>query len=228
MVLIMLNDHRIVYYGFIVLPVVMAVAVAWASGSRRLAFAILMWMLTAAALAHAGVLRHFNALPPPMGLFIFSGLIATVVIGRSNWVQRLVEMPMAVLIGAQSFRIVVEILLHQSSELGLAPPQMTWSGCNFDVITGVTALLLAPFARVVSPRWIFLWNCMGLLLLTVVVSIAIVSFPTPFQKMRPDNTWVADFPYVWLPAILVTTALLGHIILFRKLAAKSDQTSSAG
>jgi len=35
--------------------------------------------------------------------------------------------------------------------------------------------------------------------------------------MEPSNTWVAFFPYVWLPSILVTAALLGHIVVFRKL-----------
>jgi hypothetical protein len=45
--------------------------------------------------------------------------------------------------------------------------------------------------------------------------------------MRPDNTWVASFPYVWLPAILVTAALLGHIIIFRRLARGEIQNTGA-
>jgi hypothetical protein len=61
---------------------------------------------------------------------------------------------------------------------------------------------------------------MGLALLLWVVGVAALSFPTRFQLLRPDNTWVAYFPYVWLPSILVTTALLGHVVVFRKLAAR--------
>jgi hypothetical protein len=121
------------------------------------------------------------------------------------------------LIAAQAFRILVEILIHKSSTIGLAPPQMTWDGYNFDIITGVTALALALFARAVPTRLVFIWNCLGLALLSWVVGIAIVSFPTRFQLLRPDNTWVAFFPYVWLPSILVPAALLGHIVIFRKL-----------
>ena len=32
------------------------------------------------------------------------------------------------------------------------------------------------------------------------------------------NTWVMYFPFVWLPAGLVTSALFGHAVLWRKLA----------
>ena len=130
----------------------------------------------------------------------------------------MIALPLAVLIAAQSFRILIEFLIHTASTIGLAPIQMTWDGYNFDIVTGVTALALAPFARVVPARLVFIWNCLGLGLLIWVVGIAVVSFPTPFQLLRPDNIWVTSFPYVWLPTVLVTAALLGHIIIFRKLA----------
>jgi hypothetical protein len=116
----------------------------------------------------------------------------------------------------------VEILIHMSSTIGLAPTQMTWSGYNFDIFTGVTALALAPFAKAAPARLVFLWNWLGLALLMWVVGIAIVSLPTRFQLMRPDSTWVASFPYVWLPTVLVKAALLGHIVIFRKLAMKRN------
>ena len=33
------------------------------------------------------------------------------------------------------------------------------------------------------------------------------------------NTWVAYFPFVWLPAGLVSAAVLGHVLLWRRLLA---------
>jgi hypothetical protein len=158
-----------------------------------------------------------------MALFLAAGFIGTIAVGCSNWVWRLIQLPLGMLVGFEAFRIVVEILIHKASTIGLAPPQMTWSGYNFDIATGATALCLAPFARSI-PRWLILiWNCLGLGLLIVVTGIAAVSFPTRFQLLRPDNSWVADFPYIWLPSILVTAALLGHIIIFRKLRRRESQ-----
>ncbi len=195
-------------------------SVARAAKSWQLTLFILAWMLIAAALALSGKLNHFNATPPPIGLLVVSGLIATIAVGTSRLVARLVELPFAVLIAAQAVRILVEILIHASSTIGLAPRQMTWDGYNFDVVTGITALVFAPFAGIAPSWFIFSWNCLGLALLLWVTGIAAVSFPTAFQLLRPDNIWVASFPYVWLPSILVTAALLGHIIVFRKLATK--------
>lgn len=215
-----MNVPALVHTGFIALPIVMAVLIAWASRSWRLTFSILAWMLIAAAFAQSGILQRFSSTPPPIGLFLIIGFAATVGVGLSRWVKHLIELPLAVLVGVQAFRILVEILIHASSTIGLAPRQMTWDGYNFDIVTGITALALAPFARAAPTRLIILWNSMGLALLLWVVGIAAVSFPTRFQLLRPDNTWVAYFPYVWLPSVLVTAALLGHILIFRKLATR--------
>ena len=29
--------------------------------------------------------------------------------------------------------------------------------------------------------------------------------------------WVAHFPFVWLPSVLVAAALAGHVLVFRRL-----------
>ncbi len=184
-------------------------------------------MGVAAGLARSGILNHFSSLPPPLVLLLISGFIGTIAIGISPWVRRLIELPLSALVGFQAFRILVELLIHKSANVGLAPPQMTWSGYNFDIATGLTALFLAPFAGSVPGRLVLLWNWLGLMLLIVVVGTAAVSFPTAFQLMRPDNTWLASFPYFWLPSVLVTAALLGHIVIFRKLAKKRILNATA-
>ena len=53
-----------------------------------------------------------------------------------------------------------------------------------------------------------------------IIGIALASLPrfhafgsAPSQL----NTWVAYFPFVWLPAGLVSSALLGHVVLWRRL-----------
>jgi hypothetical protein len=62
----------------------------------------------------------------------------------------------------------------------------------------------------------------GLALLINVMTIAILSTPL-FRWYGSDpsrlNTFVTYPPYVWLPAILVTAALAGHLLVWRKLAA---------
>ena len=220
-----MTGRLLVEYGFAVLAVTIAIMVGAATRSARVSAGICLWLILTAMLAKSGVLLRFAALPPPMGLLIISGCALTVWLGFSSAGTRIASLPLIWLVGFQGFRIAVEILIHCSSSLGLAPPQMTWSGLNFDIVTGVTALIIAPVANHVPRAVLLAWNTAGLGLLLWVVVVAALSFPTPFQVFHPDNTWVATFPYVWLPAVLVTAALLGHVVVFRKLLKTEHGTS---
>ena len=60
--------------------------------------------------------------------------------------------------GFQGFRIVVEMLIHIAVQEGIAHPTMTWSGTNWDLVVGVTAVLLVPFAKRLDNRVLQIWN----------------------------------------------------------------------
>jgi len=130
--------------------------------------------------------------------------------------------PLSILVGFQAFRIPVELWLHRGYEEGLFPVQMTYSGLNFDIVSGVTALILGVmiWKRRAPTTLVRTWNILGLALLTAIVTIAILTAPVPFRLFHegPANVWVTRFPGVWLPAILVQAALLGHLLVFRRLA----------
>jgi hypothetical protein len=207
----------IVESGFIALSLVIAGLVIIAIESSRVTISIAIWLALSAGIAQSGLLLQFKALPPPIALLLGMGFGLTFYLGTSALGKKLTLLPLSWLIGFQGFRIAVEILIHIASNINLAPPQMTWDGMNFDIITGVTAVAIAPFAERISRGWLLAWNLLGLGLLLWVVSIATLSFPTALQLLHPDNTWIARFPYIWLPAVLVPSALLGHIAIFRKL-----------
>ena len=42
------------------------------------------------------------------------------------------------------------------------------------------------------------------------------------------NTWVLYFPYVWLPVVLVTAAIAGHVMVTRALRRGSFSSSAEG
>ena len=181
------------------------------------------WLGVSGALAARGVLADFSRMPPPFMLLMAGYFAATTALAFSPLGTKLVEhAPLAWLIGYQVFRAPLELFLHASYERGVIPVQMTWAGLNFDIITGVSAALLALVAAARPlPRWlVFTWNCSGLALLGVIVTIALLSAPTPLRMFmnEPANTLVARVPYVWLPAFLVQAAWFGHLLVFRWLA----------
>lgn len=182
-----------------------------------------LWFGIPALLATSGALLVFDRKPPPFMLMMLALLIATAVLAFSSIGTRLArQVPLALLVGAQGFRLPLELVMHQAASEGVMPVQMSYSGHNFDIVTGGTALLMALLiATDRAPRGLVLaWNLMGLGLLINIVTIAIISTPL-FAAYGPEqlNTWVADFPYVWLPGVLVPAALLGHLLIFRRLNA---------
>lgn len=220
-----------VAFGIAALSVIMALAVvlgvAGTSGRSvaiRAAIVIAISMSLQLVLATTGVLNQWARRPAPiMPLFALCTAI-TILFAFSRYGSKLGALPLAALIGAQAFRFPLELVMHQAAMEGLMPMQMSYSGFNFDILTGLTAIpiaLAAAYGK--APRWVVIaWNLMGTLLLVNIVSIAIASMPQ-FHAFGFDrlNTWVAHAPYVWLPGVLVQTALLGHLVLWRRIQASS-------
>lgn len=193
---------------------------------RWLIYTILCWMAWLAltgALARSGWLGDFAARPPRFFALLGPTALLTLALACSPFGARLAErVGWAGLLGFQVFRVAVEWVLASLASAGVAPPQMSWHGSNFDVLAGLTAPLagwLAASGRI-GRRGILAWNALGLGLVLNVLTTGILSTPTALRVFmnEPANTFVTVWPWVWLPAFLVPAALVGHLLAFRKLA----------
>jgi hypothetical protein len=135
-------------------------------------------------------------------------------------------LPLWALVGFQVFRLPLELLMHQAYLEGVMPVQMSYSGRNYDIVSGIAAGALGLWLYYrPGPRWIVAaWNLMGFSLLVNIVAIAVLSTPL-FAAFGSEhlNTFVTYPPFVWLPAVLVVAALMGHILVWRHLAGKPQQ-----
>ena len=236
-----LDASPVVIAGFFVLPILVSagfiLACEWAGRRlgdaavvrRRRAMhvvrAVLAWLLVTALIADSGVLRRFDAIPPPFALLALSVAVIGIGVAWSPLGSLLVRgLPLWALVGFQVFRFPLELLMHRAYVEGVMPIQMSYSGQNFDIVTGITAGALGLWlGRREVPRWVVAaWNALGLVLLVNIVTIAIVSTPV-FAAFGKDrlNVFVTYFPFVWLPAILVTAALMGHVLVWRALHASN-------
>ncbi len=175
-----------------------------------------VYLAVSGGLAASGALADVEARPPPVGLMLLALSLGVVALAFSRVGDRLLRLPLAVLVGFQSFRIAVEALLERAADADVVPVEMTWHGLNLDVLSGLAALALGLW-RGRPPRWVVAaWNVSALALLGVAVVVAALSafgvLPT-----EPRMTLPVTWPGVWLPAWLVQLALLGHVLVFRKL-----------
>lgn len=182
------------------------------------------WMALTAALAASGRLQDFSRVPPPMAALMLGVFLLAGVAGLSSYGRTMaVAVPLSTLVGLQAFRLPLELVMHRAGELGIMPPELSYGGHNFDIVTGAGALVLWSLMRrgVAVPRAaVWAWNVWGLWCLAAITAIAIASSPMVGafgDDPRHVNTWVLYVPYVWLPAVLVVIALAGHLIVTRAL-----------
>lgn len=186
---------------------------------------VVLWLGVPAALGSLGVLAGFDASPPLLMRMVALMSVGIVIFVFSKWGKKAAEtLPSSLLIGTQAFRFPLELVLLGLARNQVVPIEMTLAGYNFDILTGVTALFLwIMVRRGTAKRWmLWSWNVAGMLLLLTIVAMAMLSFPKPFGWFEPQNRIVAYYPWVLLPTFLVQVALVGHLLLFRKLATEPE------
>ena len=184
-----------------------------------------LWLVFTALLGLSGFLGNFSAMPPRLMLFLLLVLGTSTLFVFSRWGTLLCDgLSLSTLVAFQLFRLLPETLLFLAYKEGIAPIQMSFAGHNYDLYSALTAPVAAylikkgsktQWAKVVA----WSWNVMGVCFLLGILTIAVLSTPTPLRVYtnEPANTFVATFPYVWLPGVLVFLAFGGHVLLARKL-----------
>jgi hypothetical protein len=183
--------------------------------------ATLLVLAATAVLAESGALTRV-----PRGLGIMAYVLAcgggAVALAFSQLGQRMAHgLPLYALVGFHVFRLPLELVLHRWYMEGVLPVQMTYAGQNFDVLTGLLALLLAPllYAGKASRRAAIAFNLVGTALLFNVGSIAVRSSPVPLRTFmnEPPVLLALNAPYTWIVPVCVGGALFGHLLGFRRL-----------
>lgn len=185
--------------------------------------AVLAWMAMFAALAESGKLARFDLRPPPLAMAMASFVVSGVGLAVSRIGTTFARaLPIAWLVAAQSFRLPLEIVMHQAAREGVMPVEMSFGGYNFDIVTGATALVVAWLEHKgrSSDALVFAWNVLGSVLLAVIVTIAVLA--SPMIRAFGDepehvNSFIAHFPFIWLGTVLVAAAAFGHVVIFRAL-----------
>ncbi|HEY3499207.1 MAG TPA: hypothetical protein VGK73_31165, partial [Polyangiaceae bacterium] len=193
------------------------------------ALGVASWMGLIALAAASGVLGRFDLRPPPMVLWFATVLGSAVLVGLSSWGKRLAAgLPFAALVGFQAFRLPLELVMHQAANDGLMPSVMSFNGYNFDIVSGISAALVACLIVLEkAPRWLIVaWNALGSALLLAIATIAMLASPV-IRAFGDDqlNVWVTRFPYCWM-AVMVAAALFGHLLVARKLLAERGPARS--
>jgi len=193
----------------------------------RLLLGLVLWAAFVSGWSMSGRMADFSIFPFNVLPILIIPLITILIITFSKTFREiLIHVPAQNLVRLQSFRFFVEILLWALFIQNQLPIQMTFEGRNFDVLSGLSAPIVAYLIsrQKLSRGGLIIWNilCLGLLLNILVT--AILSMPGPMRVFinEPANTIVTAFPVSWLPGLLVPLAYGLHFLSLRQLAIKKD------
>ncbi len=185
------------------------------------------WLILQAFLSFYNVYKdpsHLNIIPPYIALFgTIPTLIAILIFFFTKKGKMFIDsLPLKTLTYLHVVRVPVEVMLYMLFIEKAVPSVMTFVGYNFDIIAGITAPFIAYFGftkKILSNKIILIWNYISLALLLNIVSLAVLSAPTPLQLFGKDqpNIAILNFPYSWLPTFIAPLILLSHLIAIRRL-----------
>lgn len=189
--------------------------------NKRLLLYFIVWQIIVGILAYLRVFMDSPILFPFVILATFLFLIYGI---RAVTIKHITT---NYLLANHVLRIPVELILYQLYLEGVIPKLMTYEGYNFDIVIGISALIILGYQlltnRKLKPTFIWLWNIIGIVFLLFIVTLAILSSPLPIQQLAFDQPNVAllMFTYCFLPTCVVPIVLLSHLLWLKKNALKN-------
>ncbi|HEU0310757.1 MAG TPA: hypothetical protein VFR36_06020 [Sphingomicrobium sp.] len=217
--------------GFTSAVLIGGMALALGSGLRQrlaIAAALTAWLLVVVTIAATGALQ---TLPDAtyaervgaagrLGLMIGIPLAAILAAAFATGLrERLIAMPISVLIGLNSTRILgVSFLALYAAERLPAPfaPVAGWG----DIAVGVAAmpLALAAARRPFENRGLIrAWNIFGLADLVVAVSLGVGTSLLYFAPASLGTGTMTQLPWLLIPGFAVPLLMASHVAIFYKL-----------
>jgi len=178
-----------------------------------------LWIVISGLMSYSGFFQKTNVLPPRM-IFILLPVVVLAVITYKK--LNIIDVKPGYLIALHILRIPIELTLYQLFLKGKIPILMTFRGWNYDILIGISAIAIWGYYTLMPKRLNMIvfraWNILGLLFLLSIVSIAILSAPSPIQLLAIDtpNLALITFPYTLLPAVIVPIVLLSHLLCLKR------------
>ena len=223
------NLNLITTIGFLLTTALSIYFIYKASNSKILALILIVWAIIQSSIANSGFYLITDTIPPRFLLMVGPPMVSILLIfvtkkGR-NFISTFDLKNLTLL---HTVRIPVELVLYSLFLQKLVPELMTFSGRNWDILSGISAFfvyLLVIKKDKINTTLALAWNFIGLGLLLNIVINAVLSAPFAFQQFafEQPNIGVLLFPYNLLPAVIVPIVLFSHLISIRQLLTMKKQ-----
>ncbi|SDE62590.1 hypothetical protein SAMN04487992_102297 [Cellulophaga baltica] len=179
----------------------------------------IFWLSSIGILSFYGYFENTAKTPPRFFIVLIGSIFFSIYVLKTLKAKKTNT---TMILFLHSLRLPIEICLLQLYFQNQIPKLMTFLGYNFDIFMGISALIILlmycrkPFH---NNKILYFWNVIGIIFLSIIVLIAILSAPLPFQlfAFKQPNIALTKFPFVFLPAFIVPLIYTSHFLTLRKL-----------
>lgn len=180
------------------------------------------WIGYGGLLGWTGVIGNAALLPPGLFYLLAPIVLFVMFMARSRvGLTVALSLPLGLLMGMESFRLLVEVFLDQLWRDGQLPRMMTFHGANFDILIGASAPVMAWLysSGRISNRTALLWNLAGIAMLANVAVRGVLTTPGLLRLIATEvpNAAIGTFPFSYIPGLMVPLALILHVLAIRAL-----------
>ncbi len=218
------------FLGFVAMMAAIVVGLVARYLNGRTAFRVLAglsaWFIYAGLMGYFEVLKN-TAMRPPGTAFLLVPVLFFLflfIVRFSANARIILAFPLWIILGAQCFRVGVELFLRQLWIGGLVPKMLTFEGANVDIYIGASAPVIAWLSTRgrLGLKLALAWNVLGLLALTNVVTRAVLTSPGPFNVIHAEvpNRMFGTFPFMFIPGFFVPLAVTLHVLAIRAIRSR--------
>ncbi len=218
------------FLGFVAMMAAIVVGLVARYLNGRTAFRVLAglsaWFIYAGLMGYFGVLKN-TAMRPPGTAFLLVPVLFFLflfIVRFSANARIILAFPLWIILGAQCFRVGVELFLRQLWIGGLVPKMLTFESANVDIYIGASAPVIAWLSTRgrLGLKLALAWNVLGLLALTNVVTRAVLTSPGPFNVIHAEvpNRMFGTFPFMFIPGFFVPLAVTLHVLAIRAIRSR--------
>jgi hypothetical protein len=221
------------FLGFVAMMTAVLVAIVARYLDRRAAFRVLaglaVWFLYAGLMSYFGVFGSAAMLPPGTAfllapILLFLSFFVVFMVRSSAGSRIALAFPLWIILGAECFRVGVELFLHQLWIEGIVPKVLTFEGANVDIYIGASAPVIAWLSTRgrMGLKLALVWNVLGLLALANVVTRAVLTAPGPLNLIHAEvpNRMFGTFPFLFIPGFFVPLAVTLHVLAIRAISSR--------
>jgi multisubunit Na+/H+ antiporter MnhF subunit len=191
--------------------------------SKRVLGIITAWIILQSLIGLSGFYMETNTLPPRFLILVVPPFLCTLILFLTKRGRVLIDtLDTKWLTWLHVVRVPVEFVLFLLFMNKLIPEIMTFEGRNFDIISGISAPIIAYFyyaKKKIGRGLVIAWNILCLALVLNIVIYGIFSVPYPFQRFgfEQPNVGVLYFPFLLLPGFIVPAVIFSHLVCIRQL-----------